>query len=319
MPYDTIRATHDTPAQAALNAGARDRVHHLVEVARGCCREAAALLRRRAAEGTTARDKTAHERVSDADLESERLLRDTLGAAVPGSAVIGEELPPAGPAAGSSRAPGTAVSPGEDVTWYVDPIDGTHNFLRGLPLACVSVGVAVGGRLVGGCVHDVFRDESFTGGEGVPLRVDGAAPPPAPAGGGLPLVFTDIPLTGRSGTAEPAFYLELIERADVRRLYSTALSLAWLAAGRADLACNVPIRPWDVAAGAALVRAAGGRYTPVGAPEPAAAPGFVATGPRPDGDGDRGLAELERWAVARLTALHRGPTDTGAGSVDVVR
>ncbi len=312
MPYDTLRATPDAgTARTARGAGDPDRVHHLVEVARDCCREAAALLRRRAAEGTTARDKSAHERVSDADVESETLLRSMLSSAVPGSAVIGEELPPSGTGELSTAS-------GEAVTWYVDPIDGTHNFLRGLPLACVSVGVAIGGRLVGGCVHDVFRDESFTGGEGVPLRVNGAAPPPAPApaGGGLPLVLTDIPLTGRSGTDEPAFYLELIDRADVRRLYSTALALAWLAAGRADLACNLHIRPWDVAAGAALVHAAGGRYAPIGAPEPAAAPGFVATGPRPDEDG---LAELERWTVARLTALHDGPLDTGAGSVDIVR
>ncbi|MGP3971589.1 inositol monophosphatase family protein [Streptomyces sp. 6N223] len=261
----------------------------LVEVARACCDQAAALLRRRAAEGPAVRSKSAHERVTDADIEAETLLRKTLRAAVPDSAVVGEELPD---------------EPGQEVTWYVDPVDGTHNFLRGLPLACVSVGVAVGGRLVGGCVHDVFRDESFTGGEGVPLRIDGvrpAAASPGPADAQVtPLLLSDIPLTGRAGPEEPAFSLELMARADLRRLYSTALALAWVAAGRADLACNLHIHPWDVAGGAALVRAAGGRYTPIGGPDPAAAPGFVAS--RPGLDALDGGA-LERWIAERLTAL----------------
>lgn len=300
---------------AALNdMSAAPRAERLVEVARDCCREAAALLRRRVAgqgqdeePGPRVWRKSAYEQASDADVEAETLLRTALRAAVPGSGVVGEELP---------DEPG-GERQGPAVTWYVDPLDGTHNFLRGLPLACVSVGVAVGGRLVGGCVHDVFRDESFTGGKGVPLRINGRPPEagPGPAPGALPLVLTDIPLSGagRGGPAEAAFFADLAARADPRRLYCTALSLAWVAAGRADLACNLGIHPWDVAAGAALVQAAGGRYTPVGGgPGAQDAPGFVAAraaageplagldGP----DGPDGLDGLERWAVARLTALH---------------
>jgi myo-inositol-1(or 4)-monophosphatase len=263
-----------------------DTAAALIEVARTCCGEAVALLRRRAGERPVVRAKSAHERVTDADIEVETLLRKTLRGAVPDSAVVGEELPD---------------EPGRSVTWYVDPIDGTHNFLRGLPLACVSVGVAVGGRLVGGCVHDVSRDESFTGGEGVPLLINGAAPPSPPpaADAGLPLALSDIPITGRAGPDEPAFALDLVARADTRRIYCTALSLAWVAAGRADLACNLRIHPWDVAAGAALVRSAGGTYTPVGGQDPAVAPGFVATRPDPDAP----TRDLERWTVARLSAL----------------
>jgi myo-inositol-1(or 4)-monophosphatase len=266
-----------------------DTAGPLLEVARACCQEAAALLRQRAGERPVVRAKSAHERVTDADIEVETLLRKTLRAAVPDSAVVGEELPD---------------EPGQAVTWYVDPIDGTHNFLRGLPLACVSVGVAVGGRLVGGCVHDLFRDESFTGGEGVPLLINGAAPPSPPPAAALPLALTDIPLTGRAGPDEPAFALDLLARADTRRIYSTALSLAWVAAGRADLACNLHIHPWDVAAGAALVRSAGGAYTPVGGQDPATAPGFVATRTRPDA----ATRDLERWTLARLAALAAQPS-----------
>ncbi|MGP4112159.1 inositol monophosphatase family protein [Streptomyces sp. 4N509B] len=306
--------TSDTAASAApASTSDPARTTALVEAARASCREAAALLRRRAGQGgLTVRSKSAHERVTDADVEVETLLRSALRAAVPGSSVVGEELgeeigEPRGEDGGAARdEEGSATAPdlarGASVTWYVDPIDGTHNYLRGLPLACVSVGVAVGGRLVGGCVHDVFRDESFSGGVGVPLRVDGApAPAPPTASHGEPLALSDIPLAGRAGPDEPAFALDLLTRAEVRRLYSTALSLAWVATGRADLACNLHIHPWDVAGGAALVRAAGGTYAPVGGPDPVTAHGFVAT--RPGLGEDTATAALGRWAVSRLTEL----------------
>ncbi|MBL1068695.1 inositol monophosphatase family protein [Streptomyces sp. 7-21] len=283
---------------AALNdLSAVPRTERLIAVARDACREAAALLRRRAAEGTRARAKSDYERVSDADVEAEALLRTALRAAVPGSGVVGEELPEDPVQAG----PG---APGPAVTWYVDPLDGTHNFLRGLPFACVSVGVAVDGRLVGGCVHDIFRDESFTGGDGVPLRVEGAAGPVAgaapPDPAQAPLVLTDVPMPGRDGPAEARFFADLVSRAEPRRLYCTALSLAWVAAGRADLACNLPIRPWDVAGGAALVRAAGGRCVPVGGPEVTHAPGFVAVRAEAGEQAER----AGHWLQARLTALY---------------
>lgn len=262
----------------------------LLGVARECCRRAAEVLRERAGGLLDVRAKTPFEQVTDADIEAETSLRAELRAAVPGSAVVGEEMPADAPVRDAET----------DVTWYVDPIDGTHNYLRGLPLACVSVGIVRGGRVVGGCVHDVFRGESFTGGEGVPLKIGGAAPPPVPGAGRLPLVFTDIPLAGRTDPREADFLRDLVLRADVRRVYTTALALAWLAAGRADLACNLGIKPWDVAAGAALVRAAGGRFTPVGGPEAVSAPGFVAARAGLSGGADGTRA----WLVRRLREIH---------------
>jgi myo-inositol-1(or 4)-monophosphatase len=287
----------EEPARDGSRAERPALVPRLVAVAEEACEAAVRLLRERWAGGGApdARVKGRFDVVTAADTAVEDLLAARLTAAVPGSAVVGEER-------GARAAAGAA---GAEVTWYVDPIDGTGNFLRGLPLACVSVGAVVGGRPVAGCVHDVFRGERFSGGEGVPTAVRPVPPRPGPPGrAAWPLVLTDVPLPGRAGPAEMAFLADLLDRAEVRRVYCTALSLAWVAAGRADAACNLGVRPWDTAAGAALVRAAGGVYRPVddgtsGGGHPAwPGVGFVAAGP----GADPGLAG---WLAGRLTGLAR--------------
>ncbi|WP_175410038.1 inositol monophosphatase [Streptomyces sp. TRM64462] len=253
----------------------------LLAVAEKCCREAAQFLRQRET-AFPARAKGPLDYVTEADLAVEDRVVRALTAAVPGSAVVGEER---------------GTRPGEGVTWYVDPIDGTGNFLRGLPLACVSVGAAVGGELVAGCVYDIFRDECFTGADGVPFQVRPPLWLPGPGTVDAPVVLTDVPLPGRVNAESLEFLGVLLDRVEVRRVYSTALSLAWVASGRADAACNLLIRPWDVAAGAALVRAAGGTYLPVGGDTPQDAPGFVAVGP--------GKEELAGWLAGLLAPVVR--------------
>ncbi|MCX2954467.1 inositol monophosphatase family protein [Lentzea sp. NEAU-D7] len=193
--------------------------------------------------------KGAFDQVSSADVELESFLRGVLTAGAPGSAVVGEEL-------GSATA---------SVTWYVDPIDGTRNFVRGIPLSCISVAAAVDGVLVAGCVLDPFRDELFTAAAGVPFTVRSSGLTITPGVSPRPLVLTDIPLPGSPYTGEMDLLGALLEIADVRRVYSTALSLAWVAAGRADAAANIGVFPWDVAAGAVLVREAGGEFRQIGA------------------------------------------------------
>jgi myo-inositol-1(or 4)-monophosphatase len=217
----------------------------LLSLAARSCVDAAGLLRDVRVDVSV---KGAYDQVSSADLELEAFLRARLTGGAPGSAVVGEEL-------GSASAP---------VTWFVDPIDGTRNFVRGIPLSCVSVAAAVDGVLVAGCVLDPFRDELFTAAVGVPFSVRSAGLVITPGVSPRPLVLTDIPLPGSPYEGEMNLLTELMERADVRRVYSTALSLAWVAAGRADAAANIGIHPWDVAAGAVLVREAGGVFTEIG-------------------------------------------------------
>jgi myo-inositol-1(or 4)-monophosphatase len=214
--------------------------------------------------------KGTFDQVSSADLEIEAFLRQALVAGAPGSAVVGEEL-------GSSTA---------RITWYVDPIDGTRNFVRGIPLSCISVAAAVDGSLVAGCVLDPFRDELFTAAHGVPFSVRSTGLTITPGVSPRPLVLTDIPLPGSPYRGEMDLLGELMTVADVRRVYSTALSLAWVAAGRADAAANLGIHPWDVAAGAVLVREAGGTFCEVGRD------GFVA-----------GRGEIVGWLTERLEGI----------------
>lgn len=214
--------------------------------------------------------KGTFDQVSTADLEVETFLRQALVSGAPGSAVVGEEL-------GASEA---------RITWYVDPIDGTRNFVRGLPLSCISVAAAVDGALVAGCVLDPFRDELFTAAVDVPFTVRSTGLTITPGASPRPLVLTDIPLPGSPYRGELELLGELMARADVRRVYVTALSLAWVAAGRADAAANLGIHPWDVAAGEVLVRSSGGEFHPVGAN------GFVA-----------GRGEIVGWLRERLEGI----------------
>jgi myo-inositol-1(or 4)-monophosphatase len=255
----------------------------LVDIAADACRSAARLVHDAAATQLDVRFKAHNDPVTNLDIRVEQHLRATLHAATPGSGILGEELPAA---AGDSN-----------LRWYVDPIDGTANFSRGVPLSAISVAAAVDGHVVAGCVYDLGRGECFTGGHGVPLRIDTSHPLPTapPKPGADPIVVTDIPQPGHATPRQVAFLGELLNRAQLRRVYSTALSLAWVAAGRADAACNLVVSAWDVAAGAALVTAAGHRYLPVGDPEPLRDGAFVAAAAdRPD---------LADWLVARLTDL----------------
>ncbi|SDK97126.1 myo-inositol-1(or 4)-monophosphatase [Lentzea albidocapillata subsp. violacea] len=239
----------------------------LLSLAAQSCVDAAGLLRDIHVDVSS---KGTFDQVSSADVEVEAFLRSVLVAGAPGSAVVGEEL-------GSATA---------SVTWYVDPIDGTRNFVRGLPLSCISVAAAVDGTLVAGCVLDPFRDELFTAAVGVPFAVQSSGLVITPGVSPRPLVLTDIPLPGSPYTGEMELLTDLLALADVRRVYSTALSLAWVAAGRADAAANIGVFPWDTAAGAVLVREAGGEFRSIGTNAFAA-----------------GRGEIVDWLAARVEGI----------------
>ncbi|HEX7308292.1 inositol monophosphatase [Lentzea sp.] len=239
----------------------------LLALAAKSCVDAAGLLRSAQVDVSP---KGAFDQVSSADLAVERFLREALTTGAPGSTVVGEEL-------------GATVG---GLTWYVDPIDGTRNFVRGLPLSCISVAAAVDGSFVAGCVLDPFRDELFTAADGVPFAVRSTGLTITPGVSPRPLVLTDIPLPGSPYSGEMELLGDLLSVADVRRVYSTALALAWVAAGRADAVANLGVHPWDVAAGAVLVRASGGSFHSVGSD------GFVA-----------GRGEIVDWLRERLEGI----------------
>jgi len=164
----------------------------------------------------------------------------------------------------SEESPGTSGR-----RWIIDPLDGTSNFLAGIPQFAVSIALAVGEEAILGCVHDPIRDETFTAvrGNGAhlnerPIRVshraslDGAVL-------GVGLSFHPERRAEMLGQLPP-----LLPRAGVlRTLGSAALDLAYVAAGRFDAAWFLSLHSWDVAAGGLLVEEAGGRTTDLlGAP-----------------------------------------------------
>jgi myo-inositol-1(or 4)-monophosphatase len=188
--------------------------------------------------------------VTEVDRESERLIVETLTAAVPGSAVVGEEL-----------SPGPLPS---GLVWIVDPLDGTTNFLHRFPVWAVSIAAAVDGDLVAALVHHVPADTRYTavagGGalqDGVPIAVSPVTDPRhALIGTGFP--FRDI---AQLDTYQAQFAAVVAGAAGLRRPGSAALDLCWVASGRYEGFWELRLAPWDVAAGTLLVREAGGVVT----------------------------------------------------------
>jgi myo-inositol-1(or 4)-monophosphatase len=184
---------------------------------------------------------------SEADLAAEAAIRGLLGSRRPDDALLAEE------GGGDEQ-----VEPGR-VRWIVDPLDGTINYLFGIPQWCVSVACEDERGTLAGVIFDPVRDELFAAtidgattlnGEPVPERVERPLPEAMVATG----FAYDAALRARQ--AEIA--TRVIPRArDVRRLGSAALDLAWLAAGRYDAYYERGIRVWDIAAGTLLVRRAG--------------------------------------------------------------
>jgi myo-inositol-1(or 4)-monophosphatase len=251
----------------------------LARTAAGAAVLAGRYLRSRFRQPAAARVKGhAHDVVTEADAHAEAIIREALQRALPGTQIVGEE--------GGRHGRG-------EVCWYVDPIDGTYNFLRGIPLFCVSIGACVAGRYVAGCVYDPVHDELFTA-TGAGLQLNGE-PARRPDKRDTPLVLCDIPTAGVAPIPEESALLRYLmaTAADTRRIGSSALSLAYVAVGRADIAANADVYPWDTAAGRLLVTAAGGTFVDAPPVAPASGPGgFVAWGP--------GWAEPGRQVAALL-------------------
>jgi myo-inositol-1(or 4)-monophosphatase len=187
--------------------------------------------------------------VSAADRRAEQILRQELSRARPGFGLLLEE---------------TGAISGEDREhrWLVDPLDGTTNFLHGMPHFAISVGLERRGELIAGVIYDPIKDELFTAEKGAGaylndrrLRVSGR--------GDLAtcLIGTGIPVLDWPGREQGfAHQLERLsnEVAGIRRLGTASLDLAYVAAGRLDGFWEFGLKPWDVAAGIVLVREAGG-------------------------------------------------------------
>jgi len=186
--------------------------------------------------------------VSAADKKAEEIIRTELMKARPGYGFIGEE---GGKQTGSD----------ETHTWIVDPLDGTTNFLHGIPHFAISIGLQREDTIVAGLVYNPISDELFTAERGKGaflndqrLRVAGRQRLADS------VVACGLPHLGRGDLA--LFRDEFAQIQDrvagLRRFGSAALDLAWVAAGRLDIYWERNLSPWDMAAGILLVREAGG-------------------------------------------------------------
>jgi myo-inositol-1(or 4)-monophosphatase len=147
--------------------------------------------------------------------------------------------------------------------WIVDPLDGTMNFLRGIPLCCVSIALWKGGQPVLGVIYNFNDDELFMGevGKGAWLR-DRPIHVSQNSQLDQSILFSGFPVgTDFSTEALNDFVSQIRRYKKIRAIGSAALALAYVAAGRGDLYYERDVKIWDVAAGLAIVQAAGGKIT----------------------------------------------------------
>ena len=220
----------------------------LLALACHVAREAGALLARRAGETRTdIRSKsTTTDMVSEVDHESEALIIARILAARPGDGILGEE--------GGERAGNSGVR------WVVDPLDGTTNYLYGLPAYAVAIAAEVEGVVVAGAVFDAAHGQLFSASLGGGAFLDGQAVRVS--------IETDLgkALTGSGFGYEPEQRREqgrVLARVvphvrDIRRGGSAALDLCSVACGRLDAYYELGLGPWDFAAAGLVVREAGG-------------------------------------------------------------
>jgi len=227
-------------------------LQHLANVAREAAWEAGNYLKPYAGRAGKLRTKSAPtDLVTKIDRATEELIASVVRRSFPDHAFLGEEQTQEADASAETR-------------WLVDPIDGTTNFVHGLPWFAVSIAVERRSELVVGVVYDPLREEMFQavrgGGavlNGRPIRVS-RTKRLAEA-----LLNTGFPHTFRQHPKPLLRRFEAFQSIThaVRRMGSTALSLAGIAAGRIDGFWEEGTHPWDIAAGLLLVREAGGRAT----------------------------------------------------------
>lgn len=205
--------------------------------------------------------------VSDADLDAERAVIETIHKHYPDHAILAEE---------------SGASGESDTVWIIDPLDGTTNYLHGFPIFCVSIGVQVNGRMEHAVVYDPMRQELFTASRGIGALVDGRR---IRVSGQLQLeralIGTGFPFRQAEDALPP--YLKMLGKvvrntSGVRRPGAAALDLCYVAAGRLDAFWETGLAPWDLAAGSLIIREAGGIVSGLDGSENFLETGHILTG-----------------------------------------
>ncbi len=194
--------------------------------------------------------KGLHDYVTHVDKRSEEMLVEGLGRLLPGSGFLAEE--------------GTVKDEGKPYTWVVDPLDGTTNFIHGLPAFSISVALMHENTVILGTILDIPAGECYYAWDGSPafmngkeIRVSGSSSlADALLATGFP--FRDF---GRQQEYLAVLAYLMQNTRGIRRFGSAAIDLAWVARGRFDGFWEYGLKPWDVAAGSFIVQQAGGKCT----------------------------------------------------------
>ncbi len=195
--------------------------------------------------------------VTAADRKVDEILRETLSKARPGFGFLTEEL-------------GETKGDDPDSRFIIDPIDGTTNFIHGIPHFCISIALEQRGELVAGVIYEPLRDEMFWAEKGAGAWLNERRLRVSARGQMIDAVFATgtPPRTNHDGDKRTAYLREvnavLAVSAGIRRFGSAALDLAYVAAGRVEGYWEHNLSAWDIAAGIVLVREAGGFISEVG-------------------------------------------------------
>jgi len=185
--------------------------------------------------------------VSRADKEAEKRFVTFLANLYPDSGFIAEE--------------GTSEKKGEELNWIIDPLDGTTNYLYGIPCYCTSVALVKNGELILGVIYDPEMDACFTAEKGQGAFLNGKKISVSSQENiAHALIATGFPYDDAD---RQRIYLDILGEVNrhtrgIRRLGSAALDMAYVACGRFDAFYEYGLQPWDVAAGAIIIREAGG-------------------------------------------------------------
>jgi myo-inositol-1(or 4)-monophosphatase len=247
---------------------------------------AGSILREAVGEQRVVEYKSEVDLVTEVDRRSQALVVDAIRAAFPRDTVVAEE--------------DEGQRPSDGPCWYIDPLDGTTNFVHGLPHFAVSIAFFDEGRPVCAAVHDPCKNELFFAERGAGaflgnrrLQVSAVAEL------NRALVVTGFPYDRRDHAPHYLGYFEafLCAAQDLRRYGSASLDLCYVAAGRFDGFFEWKLHPWDTAAGWLVLEEAGGRVTDFeGGPYDAWLPHILATN-----------GAIHREAVALLARLPRDP------------
>jgi myo-inositol-1(or 4)-monophosphatase len=189
--------------------------------------------------------------VTDVDTEVEALVLDRVRRIFPGHNIVSEE---SGAITGD---------PSSSYTWYIDPLDGTGNYARGIPFCATTIALARDNIVIAGATYDPLRDEMFSASLAEGAHLNGQQLQIAPDNEMEDIMISLSWSRRRPGSEKFAEYVKRLHphTSYLRRFGSAALAIAYVAAGRIEAYVQGQITPWDIATGILLVQEAGGRVT----------------------------------------------------------